>query len=568
MSSRPRNDLLKYIRRFAALHTARKLNDRDLLERFVAANDEFAFLVLVERHGSMVHGVCRRVLRNVQDAEDACQATFLVLARKAASIRRHTSTSSWLHGVACRVSASLRRERSRRQRYEQQAEPAVPQEPGMEVTRQEAQVILDEELERLPERYRAPLILCYLDGKTRDEAARHLGLTPGILHGRLERGRRLLRERLIRRGLSSTAVLAAMALGDIVSQASQSPTFVLATAKVAALLAAGQPLVKSAVPVHVLVLAQEVVKSMLLTKLKAATAMTLYACLLTVSVSATLTAALGEQETKSPAAPVRAAPKESDEEFIRRMSQDLRRTDPTPTEVHFFVASVDPGKRQKLIDLFIAERQVKQVGKPVKELTFDEFKAHEERVMQARRELGNQWGEIARVRQQALADQIEINLRDESWDKVFQWLSNRTFLPVTVLAPVDGKFTFVSPKRNMKYSLQETISILNECLSREGRLLTWRKHRFTVIDLSKLDPNELEFLVNPRALANYGDTEIVRLAVQLKFRSVGDVGPAIKKMLGPYGDVVAVASTDHLFLQDTVGNLKRICNVLQEIDKR
>src|SRR2546423_7940116 len=114
MAKPPLNGVLQYIRKAAAVHTDRGLSDRDLLERFVGARDEVAFTVLIERHGPMVLGVCRRALPHFHDAEDACQATFLVLARKATSLRKKTALSSWLHGVACRVGVKLKRGQARR----------------------------------------------------------------------------------------------------------------------------------------------------------------------------------------------------------------------------------------------------------------------------------------------------------------------------------------------------------------------------------------------------------------------------------------------------------------------
>src|SRR5262249_15867311 len=174
----------------------------ELLERFLAANDGSAFTVLVERHGPMVLGVCRRALRHHHDAEDACQATFLVLARQVASVRKKTSLSSWLHGVACRTASNLRPEQHLRRPREQAVEPHAPGGAGAGVSWLIVQIILAEALEPLPERYRSPLVLCYLDGKTRDEAARQLGIRAGTLHGRLERGRERLRERLSARGLT------------------------------------------------------------------------------------------------------------------------------------------------------------------------------------------------------------------------------------------------------------------------------------------------------------------------------------------------------------------------------
>src|SRR3984893_9738571 len=114
MAKPPLNGVLQHICKVAAVHTDRSVSDRDLLERFVGARDEAAFTVLIDRHGPMVLGVCRGTLPNFHDAEDACQATFLVLARKASSIRKKTSLSGWLHGVASRVAAKLKRERAPR----------------------------------------------------------------------------------------------------------------------------------------------------------------------------------------------------------------------------------------------------------------------------------------------------------------------------------------------------------------------------------------------------------------------------------------------------------------------
>src|SRR6516164_5409882 len=133
------SDVLRHLRKVAALHTYREQSDRVLLERFVGANDEAAFTVLIERHGPMVIGVCRRALPNFHDAEDACQATFLVLARKASSIRKKTSLSSWLHGVACRVAVKLTREHARRKNRERQVAAPAPKDPAAEVSWREVQ---------------------------------------------------------------------------------------------------------------------------------------------------------------------------------------------------------------------------------------------------------------------------------------------------------------------------------------------------------------------------------------------------------------------------------------------
>jgi RNA polymerase sigma factor (sigma-70 family) len=264
--------VLQHLRKFAAAQSFRELKDPELLERFVGARDEAAFTVLIERHGPMVLGVCRRALPNFHDAEDACQATFLVLARKAASVRKKTSLSSWLHGVARRVAANLKRDLARRKNRERTFEAPPSKGPAAEVTWREVQAILDEALQQLPQRYRAPLILCYLDCLTRDEAARQLGLSCTTLHGRLERARDLLRQCLVKRGLTLAAGMSAAALGESMALAALRPTFVVSLTRAAMLFSARQPLTDSMVATHVLALTREVLKSMFLTKLTLATA--------------------------------------------------------------------------------------------------------------------------------------------------------------------------------------------------------------------------------------------------------------------------------------------------------
>ena len=182
--------VLHHIHTRAGARAADALPDGELLHRFVAHGDQAAFAALVERHGPMVLGLCRRVLRSAHDAEDACQAAFLVLARKAASIRKTDALAGWLHGVAYHAAAKLRRAESRREAREAARQNVAQGDAATEASWREVRAALDEELARLPQRYRAPLVLCYLEGKTRDEAARMLGWSEGTFRGRLERGRR------------------------------------------------------------------------------------------------------------------------------------------------------------------------------------------------------------------------------------------------------------------------------------------------------------------------------------------------------------------------------------------
>jgi RNA polymerase sigma factor (sigma-70 family) len=201
MAHQTMNATLGQIRKLLAAQPGGQETDQHLLQRFVTLREEAAFAALVERHGRMVFSVCRSMLHHTQDAEDVCQATFLILARKAVSIRKATSLAHWLHGVACRLALKVK---SQRNRIVDRRTPDRPQPPSLmdELTGRELQQILHEELNRLPESYRLPLILCYLEGQTQDETARQLGWSAATLKGRVDRGRNLLRRRLLRRGLA------------------------------------------------------------------------------------------------------------------------------------------------------------------------------------------------------------------------------------------------------------------------------------------------------------------------------------------------------------------------------
>src|SRR5262249_53961785 len=186
----------------------RQLSDQDLLRRFSDQQDEAAFHTLLRRHGPMVLDVCRGLLGSEADAEDVFQATFLTLTRKAASIRNMAAVGTWLHGVACRTALKARAQSATRRKNEARVPARQASEPD-ELTWREVRQVLHEELAALSERYRAPLVACYLEGQTQGEAAAQLGLAKSTLKERLESGRSLLRARLVRRGLGPAAVLGA-----------------------------------------------------------------------------------------------------------------------------------------------------------------------------------------------------------------------------------------------------------------------------------------------------------------------------------------------------------------------
>lgn len=260
---------LHRVRVLAAQERYADLSDGALLERWTNGPDEAALTTLVERHGAMVHGVCARIVHDRHDAEDACQATFLVLARKARSIRKQASVACWLHGVARRVSLTLVRDRGERARREANAPNREPDATALRWA--DVQIVLDEELTRLPERLRGPLVLCYFEGKTRDEAAHALGLSQGRLHGYLQRGRTILRDRLTKRGITLGGSFLSASL---VGEACQALPPVLAVQIVHGAMAAlgGHVLPSTHTSVRTTLLTQDVLRTMTIHKLKTTSA--------------------------------------------------------------------------------------------------------------------------------------------------------------------------------------------------------------------------------------------------------------------------------------------------------
>jgi RNA polymerase sigma factor (sigma-70 family) len=243
----------------AALRDLSRRSDRQLLEAFLARRDETSFAALVERYGGLVLGVCRRVLGHRQDAEDVFQATFLVLARQASGIRRRGSVSCWLHGVAWRLAQKARVRAARRRTLERLAVVnAAPADPPGAAAERELAGRLDEVLVRLPEKYRRPLVLCHLEGRTLVEAARLIGCPKGTVAGRLARGRDLLRRRLVSHGLLPAGGVAAVLGGDLTAAV---PPAVRSTAVRTALSGAAEVRIAGA-PVSAARLTREALPSM------------------------------------------------------------------------------------------------------------------------------------------------------------------------------------------------------------------------------------------------------------------------------------------------------------------
>jgi RNA polymerase sigma factor (sigma-70 family) len=305
MVSRPTSNIIQRLCNSLRPINQVDLTDAQLLDSFIARRDEAAFAALLRRHGPMVWGVCRRVLGHHHDAEDAFQAAFLVLAKKAASVVPRERLAGWLHGVAYHTARKARTLAGRRRRREkllaEMPEPCVADNDSWN----DLGPFLDRELHGLPDRYRAALILCDLQGRTRTEAARQLGVPEGTLSARLTRGRRLLAGRLTRRGLTlSAGALTAMLTGDLAA-----PAAVLsATIKVAT-----GPMASGAMTTPAGTLTQGVLYAMLLKKLKIASALVCLLALVGYGVGVLLSAALaGPLAQNGPAATDGALPPQAE----------------------------------------------------------------------------------------------------------------------------------------------------------------------------------------------------------------------------------------------------------------
>jgi RNA polymerase sigma factor (sigma-70 family) len=274
------NQLLLHLRHAALLQGGAGMTDGQLLECFLNRRDTAALEALVRRHAAMAWAVCRRVLRNHHDAEDAFQATFLVLVRRAASIVPREMVANWLHGVAYRTALKARATAARRKGRERQVtdmpEPANRSQesevrgrksPTSEQDLRELQSVLDEELGRLPGHYRVVVVLCDLEGKTRKEAARQLGWPEGTVAGRLARARKLLAEALARRGVVLSAGALAVELAHQAASASAPAALVGSTIRAANLFAAGK-VAAGAVSARVAALTEGMVRTMVLSKPK------------------------------------------------------------------------------------------------------------------------------------------------------------------------------------------------------------------------------------------------------------------------------------------------------------
>ncbi|HEV3262748.1 MAG TPA: sigma-70 family RNA polymerase sigma factor [Gemmataceae bacterium] len=280
MASGSLTTVLEHIRTIAGMPAGGGAGDAMLLEAFAARHDPAAFAALVQRHGPMVLSVCRQVLRHAHDAEDAFQATFLVLVHKAGAIGRPERLANWLHGVAYRVAMRARAESGRRRIRERQGMLMQTARSLEDKARDhELGPVLHEEVNRLPAKYRGPIVLCYLEGKTKAEAAQHLGWPEGTVSGRLARARELLRTRLGRRGLAPSAGVFATLFAQGTASPAVPAALAESTVRMALLVAAGTAAAGTA-GAPVTALTEGVLKAMSVARVKVVAALVLVAGLL------------------------------------------------------------------------------------------------------------------------------------------------------------------------------------------------------------------------------------------------------------------------------------------------
>jgi RNA polymerase sigma factor (sigma-70 family) len=297
------DDVLRFLGSLRAAHAVQVASDAQLLERFLTDKDAATFTALVRRHGPMVLGVCRRVLGDFHSAEDAFQATFLVLARRASAIRREKPLGNWLYGVAQRVALRARSQALAQRQRERRSSAMPHREPIDETTWEELRGILDEEVGLLPDKYRAPIVLCYFESKTHEQAAMELGWPTRSVTNRVKRGRELLRQQLVRRGVTLSAGALATALGEKAVAAPLGAMLTINTAKAASEVAAGQSGAAGFLSAQAIALAEEAIKGMTIIKGK------IVLMVLTVGLiaSAAALAARGEKTEMSLGVAVKSA---------------------------------------------------------------------------------------------------------------------------------------------------------------------------------------------------------------------------------------------------------------------
>ncbi len=308
MAISPMSEVLRHLRSAVLVQDGAGLTDGQLLEEFITQRDEAAGAALVRRHAPLVWGVCRRFLRSSHDAEDAFQATFLVLVRRASSIMPRETVASWLYGVACKVALKMRATAARRKSREKQVIGMPEREVAAPDRSSDLQLLIAQELNRLPDKFRVVVLFCDLQGKTRKEASRQLDVPEGTVAGWLARGRALLAKRLVRHGLAVSGVSLAGLLSQNLASACVPTSVLSSTVKAVTLFPAEHAAAGGVITAQVATLTKGVLRSMSTGKWKTVMAALVLAVLgygLTSLVSYNLQAAEQAGAKKEAAGPAK-----------------------------------------------------------------------------------------------------------------------------------------------------------------------------------------------------------------------------------------------------------------------
>jgi RNA polymerase sigma factor (sigma-70 family) len=584
--------------------------DAHLLDRFVRTRDEEAFAAVVRRHGPMVLAVCRRVLGNAADADDAFQAAFLVLARKAATVGRRGLLAPWLHGVAFNAARRLRRANSRRAVHERPVAelPDSPAPGGVHLS-DELTGILDEELSKFPDRYRVPVVLCDLEGLTRKEAARQLGCPEGTVAGRLARARAMLAARLASRGIVPGA-------GILSALLTSRPAGALTVERLGGVVRAG---LGGPVSLRVANTAERVVTAMFLRKLKTAAGVVL-ACGLAVAGLVGLTTSgqtVGAEPIAPPAEKSANSPR-SDRPGVRTLtviplkSVDAARIgasvvdaykgtpgvtvawhagdrslvvyadENTTAEIDALLVKLGEEPRRKASLIRLRNSKAVEVARTLGEV-FDGPRGGGQRVTVVpvagenallvyatgadtntiRKLLGAAIDAAgpgpAPEKPKAEPKTYTVAFRDKPWAEVLEWYSKETGLtPVLTVKPT-GTVTLMPPK-DRRFTLAEVTDLLNEVLMAQKFILIRREVSFVIHPADeRIDPSLIP-RVEVNDLPDRGKTEIVEVEITLTDKlNAADIAPEIRKMLSPFGEVT-YARGKRLVVRDAAGNIVRICN--------
>ena len=603
--------------------------DGQLLDLFVRLRDEGAFATVVRRHGPMVLGVCRRVLRNSADADDAFQAAFLVLARKAATIGTRHLLAQWLHGVAYNTARKLRQTNARRAARERPLEEtSEPPAPAPD-TRDELLAILDEELNQLPDRYRAVVVLCDLQGLTRREAAERLACPEGTVAGRLARARDLLAARLARRGLIPAVAL----LGTVLAGRA---AIALPPATLAAVVHAvgvddlAHATAKGLISPRVADTTEGVLKSMFATKLRTTVAAVL-CCGLALACAAgaihfanaqpadprkangagRLPAENRALEVEKPAAVGAVEPlpksltvfplKKLDPEATAKVITDAYKgKGVTVTALKddgallIYANEVDTEDIEALLKkLGEAPRKVASVIRPkrgtdVTDLAKNLSKrypdativpvpddgvllAHADAVTTKQLRTYEDTGPRAGIgpvvppTRSGEPKKYTFQFRNTNWGDVLHWYAKESGLTFVSTVTPRGTVTIGSPDER-RYTLADITDLVNEALAQQKYILVRRKMTFFIHPADeKIDPDTIP-RVELDELKNFGKTELVEVVLPLRALNALEVQPEVKKLLSPFGAATTLWGKS-LVVQDTVGNVERILKTLEAIDK-